>query len=127
MAQEFKVVLITADQTNRAGLDMEVVSIGQIGEAYAKATVCDVIMTISRRTEDKQMNCGRLFIAKSRLGRDGVVYPFTLNTATVKVSVLNQGEDPLAIFLENNDNLKKKTAERFKKLGMVDNKKPDSN
>jgi replicative DNA helicase len=117
LAQEFQVVLITADQTNRSGLEMEVVTVAQIGEAYSKATVCDVIMTISRRMEDKQSNCGRLFIAKSRLGRDGVVYPFTLNTATVKVSVLNQGEDPLAVFMEHNENLKKKTAERAQKLG----------
>lgn len=118
LAQEYKVVLVTADQTNRSGLEMEVVTVAQIGEAYAKATVCDVIMTISRRMEDKQSNCGRLFIAKSRLGRDGVVYPFLLNTATVKVSVLNQGEDPLAVFQEHNANLMKKTADRAQKLGL---------
>lgn len=116
LAQEFNVVLITADQTNRSGLDMEIVTIGQIGEAYAKATVCDVIMTVSRRPEDKQNNSGRLFIAKSRLGRDGMVYPFLLNTATVKVTILNQGEDPIALFLENHKNLQQTIGDRFQKL-----------
>lgn len=116
LAQELNAVVITADQTNRSGLDMEIVTIGQIGESYAKATVCDVIMTVSRRMEDKQSNCGRLFIAKSRLGRDGVVYPFLLNPATVKVTLLNQGEDPIALFMENNANFKQKVGERFSKL-----------
>lgn len=116
LAQEINCVVITADQTNRAGLDMEIVTIGQIGESYAKATVCDVIMTISRRMEDKQSNCGRLFIAKSRLGRDGIVYPFLLNTATVKVSILKQGEDPIALFMENSKALQQKLGERFNKL-----------
>lgn len=116
LAQELNCVIITADQTNRSGLDMEVVTIGQIGESYAKATVCDVIITVSRRMEDKQSNSGRIFIAKSRLGRDGIVYPFLLNSATVKVTILNQGEDPIALFMENGKNLQQMVGERFNKL-----------
>lgn len=124
MAQELNAIVVTADQTNRAGLDMEIVTIGQIGEAYAKATVCDVIMTISRRMEDKQQNTGRLFVAKSRLGNDGMVFPFLLNTSTVKVSLLPTGSDPLKTFLESNKNLAKKTSDRAEELGFV--KKPTS-
>jgi replicative DNA helicase len=116
LSQEFNIVVVTADQTNRSGLDMEVVTIAQIGESYAKATVCDVIITISRRAEDKQMNTGRLFLAKSRLGQDGIVFPFLLNTSTVKVTILEQGVDPVALFLENNKNLQNKMAERHTKL-----------
>ena len=116
LAQELNVVMITADQTNRAGLEMEVVTIAQIGEAYSKATVCDLIMTISRRMEDKQTNSGRLFVAKSRLGGDGMVFPFLLNTATVKVSILDQGVDPITQFLNENSNLQEKMGERFQKL-----------
>lgn len=123
LAQEFKVVMITADQTNRSGLEMEVVTIAQIGESYAKATVCDVIMTVSRRLEDKQTNSGRLFLAKSRLGGDGTVFPFILNTATVKVSVLNTGVDPVAVFMENAKHLREKTSSRASELGFF-NKKP---
>lgn len=88
LAQEFQLALLTADQTNRSGLDMEVVTIGQIGESYAKATVCDLIMTVSRTMEDKQANTGRIFVAKSRLGPDGMIFPFIMNPATVKVSLL---------------------------------------
>ena len=116
LAQELNVVIITADQTNRSGLEMEVVTIAQIGEAYAKATVCDVIMTVSRKMEDKQSNCGRLFLAKSRLGNDGTIYPFLLNTATVKVILLEQGIDPVQLFMDSNKNLQQAFADRFQKL-----------
>lgn len=116
MSQEFNVVLITADQTNRSGLDMEIVTIGQIGESYAKATVCDLIMTISRRPEDKQFNTGRLFVAKSRLGQDGIVYPFTLNTATVKVDVLQPGDDPIARFMDEKEHLRDRAASAVRRL-----------
>jgi replicative DNA helicase len=90
LAQEFNFVVLTADQTNRSGLDMEIVTISQIGESYAKATVCDLIMTVSRTMDDRQQNTGRLFVAKSRLGRDGMIYPFIMNPATVKVRLLEE-------------------------------------
>ena len=117
LSQELNVIVITADQTNRSGLDMEIVTLASISEAYAKATVCDVILTVSRKMEDRQANTGRIFIAKSRLGRDGIVYPFVLNTATVKVSILQQGEDPIAMFMENHKYLQQKVGERAEKLG----------
>src|SRR5258708_1863090 len=116
LAQELNAVLITADQTNRSGMEMELVTIAQIGEAYLKATVCDLILTISRRMEDKQTNCGRLFVAKSRLGPDGMVFPFLLNTSTVKVRILDQGEDPIALFMQNNQNMHKTLVDRYTKL-----------
>jgi replicative DNA helicase len=124
LAQEFNIVVITADQTNRSGLDMEIVTIGQIGESYAKATVCDVIMTISRRMEDKQFDTGRIFLAKSRLGQDGIVFPFTLKTATVRATLLEQGADPIAMFMQNNQNRNERMADRYAQL--VANRKPDA-
>jgi len=90
LATEFNCSFLTADQTNRSGLEMEVVTIGAIGESYAKATVCDLIMTVSRTMEDKQANTGRLFVAKSRLGPDGMIFPFIMNTATVKATMLTE-------------------------------------
>ena len=116
ISQEYNMIVVTADQTNRSGLDMEIVTIGQIGESYAKATVCDVIMTISRRMEDKQSDSGRLFLAKSRLGQDGVVFPFLLKTSTVKVTLLEVGEDPIEHFMKNQQNKNKTIADRYSKL-----------
>lgn len=116
IAKETNAVVITADQTNRSGLDSEIVLVSQIGEAYAKATHCDLIFTISRRETDKTSNQGRILFAKSRLGPDGMVHPFQLNTATVKVTILDRGEDPLTLFAKTNETLKETMAERYLKL-----------
>jgi hypothetical protein len=116
LAQEFNMVVLTADQTNRSGLDAEVVSISQIGESYAKATVCDLIMTVSRTADDKFNNTGRLFIAKSRLGRDGVVYPFIMNPATVRVRLLDETVDVDEILRGERDREKSHIADRFEQF-----------
>lgn len=101
LAQELNCVMIVADQTNRGGLDLELVTISAIAEAYSKATVCDLIITISRTPQDKQDGGGRLFIAKSRLGSDGIVLPFLLSTSkNVRVTVLDHNEDAISMMMK---------------------------
>ena len=51
-------------------------------------------MTVSRTMVDKQNKTGRLFVAKSRLGDDGKVFNFMLDTSTVKVTVLEHDQNP---------------------------------
>jgi replicative DNA helicase len=114
LAQESNCVMIVADQTNRSGLDLELVTIGAISEAYSKATVCDLILTISRTPEDKQNGTGRLFIAKSRLGSDGIVLPFTLKTsANVRVEVFESNTSAIELALKDPETLKRHMAQSF--------------
>jgi replicative DNA helicase len=116
LSQEFNCVMVTADQTNRGGMNEELVTLTAIAESYAKATVCDLIMTVSRTVADKENGTGRLFIAKSRLGEDGVVFPFLFRPATVKVDVLDKSVNPVEAMLSNPEQAKKTMAERFMKM-----------
>lgn len=116
MAQELNILLVTADQTNRSGLNAEIVSLESIADEYARATVCDLIMTVSRTMEDKTSNTGRIFIAKSRFGVDGIVYPFVLDPAKVKVTIHDSVNTPSEVFQTSEEDKKKKIAMRFKEL-----------
>jgi len=116
LAQEMNIVVVTADQTNRSGLNAEIVTLDAIAESYAKATVCDLIITVSRTMEDKTTKSGRIFIAKSRFGPDGMVYPFLMDPATVKVTVLNQFETPQEVFATSEENMKEKLKNRASQL-----------
>ena len=120
LAQELNCVMIVADQTNRGGLDLELVTISNIAEAYSKATVCDLILTISRTAEDKMNGTGKLFIAKSRLGQDGIVLPFLLKTsANVRVTVLDNNEDPISMMMRasGDEGMKKFLKDRLESFG----------
>lgn len=120
LAQELNCIMIVADQTNRGGLDLELVTISNIAEAYSKATVCDLILTISRTPEDKMNGTGKLFIAKSRLGSDGIVLPFLLKTsANVRVTVLDNNEDPISMMMKTSgeEGMKKFMKERLDSFG----------
>src|SRR5690606_12139354 len=68
---------------------------------YSKATVCDVIITVSRTQEDKANGTGKLLVAKSRLGADGMILPFLMNTRNnVRVTVLDQEMDPISSLIQ---------------------------
>ena len=88
IGQEFECPIWTASQTNRSGLNAEVITMESISEAFSKCFVADLIFTVSRTAEDKTSNSGRIFVAKNRNGPDGLVYPIFMDTSNVKIKVL---------------------------------------
>ena len=90
VAQEFECPVWTASQTNRGGLNAEVITMEAISEAFNKCFVADFIFSISRTIQHKNTNGGRMFVAKNRNGPDGLVYPIFMDTANVKIEVLPQ-------------------------------------
>ena len=93
MATEFNCAFVTASQTNRGGLNAEVITMESISEAFNKCFVADFIFSLSRTPQDKQANSGRIFIAKNRNGPDGLVFPAAVDWATVSIDVLESRGD----------------------------------
>jgi len=95
IAQEYKCPIWTASQTNRTGLNAEVVTMESISEAFNKCFVADFICSVSRTIRDKNANTGRLFIAKNRNGPDGLVFPIFMDTSNVTIKVLAKVDTPV--------------------------------
>lgn len=79
-AGEKKIPVWTASQSNKEGSTAEVVDLNNMSEAYGKAMVADVVVSLSRRAHEKAAGVGRLYVAKNRAGRDGVVFPIKIDT-----------------------------------------------
>ena len=93
IAAEYEAPVWTASQTNRSGLNAEVITMESISEAFNKCFVADFIFSISRTIEDKVANSGRLFVAKNRNGPDGLIFPLFMDTANVCIKVLEPSEE----------------------------------
>ena len=116
IAQEFECPAWTASQTNRSGLNAEVITMESISEAFNKCFVADFIFSVSRTIEDKIANSGRMFIAKNRNGPDGLVYPIFMDTSNVKIKVLPaNGETPGSIAADSAKNQAQTLKEKYKK------------
>jgi replicative DNA helicase len=110
LAQESECPIWTASQTNRSGLNAEVITMESISEAFNKCFVADLIFTVSRTIEDKNNNQGRIFVAKNRNGPDGLVYPIFMDTSNVKIKVLPKTNESIGEIME------KSSAERLQNL-----------
>jgi len=119
IAQIYNCSVWTASQTNRTGLNAEVITMEAISEAFNKCFVADFICTISRTIKDKASNEGRMYIAKNRNGPDGMVYPIFMDTKNVKIKVLQESNESASEIIarsakDQEENLRKKYKE-FKK------------
>lgn len=118
LSQELNIPIWTATQTNREGSDVEVVTLKHVAECFGKAMISDLFITMARKKENSQNTLGNFYIAKSRIGPDGIKFPILVNTATSRILVLQ----PDALDVEDgqevssmHEYLKKKFREHQKK------------
>lgn len=114
IAQEYKCPMWTASQTNRTGLNAEVVTMESISEAFNKCFVSDFICSISRTIKDRNANTGRMFIAKNRNGPDGLVFPIFMDTSNVQIKVLAKVDTPVVSAAMKPNELADSLKEKYK-------------
>jgi replicative DNA helicase len=105
----------TASQTNRSGLNAEVITMESISKAFNKCFVADFIFTVSRTMEDKNSNTGRIYVAKNRNGPDGLLYPIFMDPSNVKIRVLPPSDESVEeITSKSQADFLKETYKKFK-------------
>ena len=93
LAMELNIPIWTASQANRDSAKSEIVGLENMSEAYGKAMVADVVVSLSRKPMEKSTGAGRLFVAKNRAGRDGLMFPIRIDTSRSKIEVLEGVEE----------------------------------
>jgi len=93
LAMEMNIPIWTASQANRDSAKSDVVGLENMSEAYGKAMVADVVLSISRKPMEKSTGAGRLFVAKNRAGRDGILFPVRIDCSKSKISVIDDARE----------------------------------
>jgi len=127
LAMEKNLPIWTASQSNRESATSDIVGLESMAESYGKAQVADVVISISRKPVEKASGMGRLFVAKNRAGRDGIVFPVKLNTAMSIFSVVENTEEmTLAQAQDKNENdIKKVLQQKWKQVSKRENIKEE--
>jgi hypothetical protein len=63
-----------------------------MSEAYGKAMVADVVISVSRKAVEKATGAARLFVAKNRAGKDGILFPIHIDTGRSKIEILDENQ-----------------------------------
>ncbi len=116
LAMEIGVPIWTASQSNKEGANSEIIDMTNMSEAYGKAMICDFIISVSRRAHEKASGWGRLFVAKNRAGRDGLVFPAKINTAQSKFEITGAADAPNEVAATDEAEQKKALRAKWKEL-----------
>jgi replicative DNA helicase len=121
LAVELNIPIWTASQANKDSSKSDVVGLENLGESYGKAQVADVVLSISRKPMEKSTGGGRIFVAKNRAGRDGLLFPISIDTAKSKFEILDDTEMSLNEVVEQDNNaMKNKLREKWKEVNKKD-------
>jgi hypothetical protein len=117
LAMEKNIPIWTASQANRDSSNSDIVGLENMSESYGKAMVADVVLSLSRKPSEKATGIGRLFVAKNRAGRDGILFPVHIDTARSTIKVLDEGELTLQEALTQDDSERKQVLrEKWKQV-----------
>ena len=103
LAMDLNIPVWTASQSNREAANSSVVGLENMSEAYGKAMVADVVVSLSRKPMEKAEGFGRLFVAKNRAGRDGILFPIHLDTSMSKIEIVDESELSLREVVEHDN------------------------
>ena len=106
----------SVSQSNKDGANNDIIDLTNMSEAYGKAMTADVVITFSRKASEKATGIGRLFIAKNRAGRDGLVYPCKINTAQSRFTIVGDANKPEEIMQINEDEMKSRIRSKMNEL-----------
>lgn len=90
LAGELQVPIWTASQTQRSALQDEVIQADKIAESYSKIMTADLVLSISRKLEDKVNKTGRAHIIKNRFGADGQTLPMIIDASIGKIEIFDE-------------------------------------
>jgi hypothetical protein len=87
MAGEFQVPVATASQAQRSAANDDIITGDQVAESYKKIMTGDIIISISRKIEDKLAGTARWHVIKNRYGIDGITFPSKVDTSIGRIEI----------------------------------------
>jgi hypothetical protein len=119
LAGEYDIPIWTASQANRSATEEDVIEGNKVSESYNKVMVCDFIMSLSRKLNDKIGGTGRWHIIKNRFGPDGMTFPSKINTTTGHIEIFEPNSDigkSVSDSMKGETMVKKALSQKFKEL-----------
>ena len=112
---EYGLPVWTASQTQRSSIQDEIIEADKISESYSKIMTADLVISLSRKLEDKANHTGRAHIIKNRFGTDGVTLPVYMNTSIGRIEIYDENSSKGIVLkkqMQAGEGLMKKTLAR---------------
>jgi len=81
VAGELQVPVWSASQAHRGAHEEDVIQAQNVADSYRKIMTGDVVLSLSRKMEDKAASTARMHVIKNRFGADGMTFPTMFNSS----------------------------------------------
>lgn len=89
VAGELQVPIWSASQANRSAHEADTIQAHNVADSYRKIMTGDFVLSLSRKTGDKQSSTARIHVIKNRFGADGMTFPTYFNSSNGDVRILD--------------------------------------
>lgn len=93
VANNYRVPVWSAHQTNRTAIGEDRISSNHIGESLGIMATADLVLGVGRPDELKEVNKAMLSIIKNRNGEDGVYIMLNFDTSRVFIEISNETDN----------------------------------
>lgn len=126
LAEELKVPIWTAIQSNREGSQSEVITGDNAAEGFSQLDIPDVVLTGACKQTDKATGAIMAFLNKQRGGKDGLHFPMFVDKSTSKFYVISRDKyiELTKSAHDDENDIKRKLRSRLKtdvKKDIIDN------
>lgn len=87
IAGELQVPIWSASQANRAAHEADTIQAQNVADSYRKIMTGDVVLSLSRKIEDKAAGSARIHVMKNRFGADGITFPAKFNSSNGDIKI----------------------------------------
>jgi len=93
IANNYRIPVWTAHQTNRSAIQEEKINTGHIGESLGIIATVDLAFGLGRPDDMKEIDRAMLGIIKNRNGQDGIYKLLLFDTSRVLIEMANENEE----------------------------------
>lgn len=122
MANEFRIPIWSALQTNRGGMDTDKVSLSTVGETLGALRAADIVISVGRDPDDleENPNAAKVGILKNRNGAAGFYLDAIFDTSKIFIDI--RPLDPSTIIPKKSQKTNKKTEKEVNSVDDIEDK-----
>jgi replicative DNA helicase len=90
VAGELQIPVWSASQANRGAHEENVIQAHNVADSYRKIMTGDLILSLSRKKDDKLASTARVHVLKNRFGADGITFPTYFNSSNGDIRIYEE-------------------------------------
>lgn len=95
-----KLLVCTATQTNRNGLDAEVITERELADSYGKVRPADLVLSLNQTSDEYNKGSMRAYIIKNRNGKARYVIPLNISYINLRITEAESSIEDIIVAVE---------------------------